>query len=59
MTLTLFAVIFFVFSQSAQMCWRDFQERSDVFERKEVEEVGMSADKFIVALLRCLDYKST
>lgn len=31
------------------------EERSDVFQQKEVEQAGMTAYKFIVALLRCLD----
>ena len=37
------------------MCRRDFQERSDVFERKEVKKVGVSIDKVIVSFLWCLD----
>lgn len=43
------------FSQPAQMSGRDIEERSDIFERKEGEDVGVSADKFIVPLLWILD----
>ena len=53
--LTLFAVIF----RSRQMSGRDIEERSDIFERKEGEDVGVSADKFIVPLLWILDIQST
>ena len=37
------------------MSGRDIEERSDIFERKEGEDVGVSADKFIVPLLWILD----
>lgn len=40
------------------MCRRDIEEGSDVFQRKEIEQVGVSADKFFVALLGCLAVES-
>lgn len=50
--LTLISVIF---AQSTQMCGRDFQKRSNIFERKEVKKVGMPIDKVFISLLWRLD----
>lgn len=38
-------------SKPAQMGWGDVQQRGDVFERKELEQIRVPAEQFVVALL--------